>query len=284
MPSLPQILLLTAPVTAQLTTSAWYLGSPDSQPFTFLGSIIAFNDNLTTIAVRNQHAPSDASNTLPAVSDTITLGGLTYAAFTITAYVHLFDGGPRDGAYRTDITERLACSRTNDADDASATCEISTVGASATLAEDCSRFAQSAVLTTTATVTIPLVSAKPTVYTEEMTLDYRSQGPGYCGGNDGVPQSAYVSTGTFEGGEQRVLDTVQLVVTAGLDKLDGDGSAAISTTTMTTGRGVSGSASASLRSGSATSAQTLSMGAAAPARTAAPALVGLGAAAVAFFL
>ncbi|KAI8943399.1 hypothetical protein NX059_001411 [Plenodomus lindquistii] len=258
------LLLLASPSLAQITTSAWYFASDTPLP-PLLGSIINISNNRTTIAADH--------------GETMTFGGLTYATFTVTAYAHLFDSGPRDSPYREEITERLACSRTRTADDAVAT-----------LAEDCGRYAASVTTTTTVTMTPKQKSAEPTVVADEITMDYRSPGREFCGETGGVRESAFVGTMTLSQGEESLLGMVSLVLTAGLEKLEAEGSAAAATTTTKTVSGgaqsVSGRGSADARqtSRSAGAAQPRSTAAAAPAITAAPVLLGIGAATVAFII
>lgn len=106
-------------------------------------------------------------------------------------------------------------------------------------------------------------------------------------GNTEVP----ASTTTFSGDEQFLMNNFQLVITAGTEKLDASAAAtptasdAQSTAAQSTAVQASGakSSGASATNSAASSGTAQSTGAAAPMRSAAPILAGLGAAAAFFF-
>ena len=253
------VALFAAYASAQLTTAAWYIrySSSEVTGFPFAGSVVELNGDRTTMAVTIAH--SGSTQTKNQTQDTITLGGITYAGFTVTALY--------PNRNPSAVVEVLECTRSNEDLDASATCVFSAVGASESAREDCNRYSRSELRTTTITITRPSgPQQSATVWVETSTQDYRSNAPDYCTDST-IPEDAIRRTRTFPGGSDRVMQTYGLILTAGLEKLE---ASAVSTPT---------------RSGdNPTQTAAESTGAAAPMRTTAPALAGMGAAVAAFFL
>ncbi|KAL6706105.1 hypothetical protein ACN47E_006021 [Coniothyrium glycines] len=254
------IVLLPACAVAQLTTTAWYIGNnPDPEanlPLT--GSVAGFDGSHTTV-VLDWNTNSSRTRSYP--PETVTLGD-TYAALSVS--ILDFQSQPK--------TLSLQCSRADTNINAPATCTFSTIGASASLLNDCGKYSRSEISTQVYVISRSARSNRPAYdYTETDILDYRSSAPSYCTGST-VPESEFLDTATYPGGndEEHIMTTYQLVLTAGVEKLT-----ATATPSASPAR-----SSASM----AGQTQTSSTAGAIPMRTAAPAIAGMGAAIAAFFL
>lgn len=232
--------LLASVAAAQLTTSIWMPGAANGDQ-SFVGSVIAVQDDRTTISMAfdGEGIETEYYGQGP---KTVTVGGTTYVAYEVSATAIVED-------VSATATIDLACSRA----DANAvpTCEINT----------------------------------------------KVEG----GPADETSALSDATTTTFDGDMQYYLNNFPLVITAGEDKLGASAaatpSASEATPTGTTGSSAQSSgtpaasrasassgplasgasAAASAASSAASSAVAQATGAAAPMRSVAPVLVGMGA-------
>lgn len=239
--------LLATVATAQLTTSIWMPGAANRGQ-SFVGSVIAVQNDRTTISMAfdGEGIETEYYGEGP---KTVTVGGTTYVAYEVSATAIVED-------VSATATIDLACSRADDS--AVPTCEINTK-----------------------------ISGGPPEETEGLSD---------------------ATTTTMSGDMQYYLNNFPLVITAGEDKLGASAaatpSASEATPTGTTGSSTKSSATpaasgasassgapaasgasaaASAASSAASSAVAQATGAAAPMRSMAPVLVGIGAVA-AFFV
>lgn len=265
MHSILPLAIFAARATAQLTTALWYIGDSNvnASAETFVGSVVALNNDRTTVAIIVVPL-SGVTPTISPTPDTITIGGLTYGGFTITEV---------GNDHPAPQTEYMQCSRANTEDAANATCTFSAISAKESLREDCSRYSKSEILTETYTITrtrFPSRSAtstQVTTRTQTSTLNYASAAaPSYCT-MSAIPEDAVQDTLTYPGGSGHIMTTYELILTAGLEKLNA----------TTAGSGANAASTAAGATGT-------SKAAAVPMRTGAPVLVGIGAAVAAFFM
>lgn len=240
--------LLATVATAQLTTSIWMPGAANGDQ-SFVGSVIAVQNDRTTLSVAFDGGGIETEY-YEQGPKTVTLGGTTYVAYEVSATAIVED-------VTATATIDLACSRADNS--AVPTCEINTK-----------------------------ISGGPPEETEGLSD---------------------ATTTTMSGDMQYYLNNFPLVITAGEDKLGasaaatpsaseatptgtaGGSSAKSSATSAASGASASSgapaasgaSAAASAASSAASSAVAQATGAAAPTRSMAPVLVGMGAVAAFFF-
>ena len=253
MPSILATTLFATYAAAQLTTSLWLPGAANADP-TFVGSVIEQNGDRTTLSLAFQTGATQTPDYYRSAPDTVTFGGTTYIAYEATAADPI---GESDNS----ITVSLACSRANAK--AAPTCTMSTKGADAVISALCASI-------TTQPQATPV------------------EGQEYCTGSESLTTQ---ETLTLSGESQYYVNNFPLIITAGTDKLASAAAtptaSSASVTTSASARSGSGTASGSGPSstGAASSGPApQTTNAAAPVRSMAPALAGLGAAAAAFFL
>lgn len=243
---------------AQLTTSAWLPGSADFND-TLVASVVAQDGDHTTLALAFLDGPTQSDEIYPRAPPTVTIGGTTFVAYEVTAVDPL---GESDNT----VTVSLECTRSGAS--AAPTCTMSTKGADAVISELCAGLtAQS--------------HATPV------------EGAQYCTDSAAL---TFEQTLTLSGDAEASLNDFQVIITAGVEKLDASAAATPTASGASVTRSSSGSSSvAAAGSGpsasgpsasaaaSSSSVPQQSSNAAAPMRTIAPALAGLGAA-VAYFL
>lgn len=245
MPSLLHAAILASVASAAVTTSIWLPGAANANQ-SFVGSVVEQNGDQTvlSLAFANAITTPDYFTSAPAQ---VTVGGTTYVAYNVSAT----DSG---GSSAAAVTIELECRRPSGGISAVPTCTLSTLGANSVLGNVCSG----------------LLSVSPL--------------PDYCTASTAVNVE---QTQTFSGESQYYINNYPLIITAGTEKLG----AATAATPSAGGASVTG-ASAGTSGGGAPSqggsgasvAPAQATGAAPTMRTMAPALVGLGAAAVVFFL
>lgn len=246
--------LLASIAAAQLTTSIWLPGAANANQ-SFIGSVVAQTGDRTTLSVA-----FDGSAILTEYYGTgpgfVTVEGTTYMAYQQTAT----DAGSDNSA-----TVDLTCSRANEK--AVPTCAY-------TMRDFMECSSQIGTSTTTYVVTdTPQRSDgdfSPLVRTVTETLE------NLC---TGVVESGNFAqtTSTLSGDQQYFLNNYRLVITAGTEKLNASAAA------TPAGSGAQSTVASMSLSAAGSSGATQATGAAAPVRTIAPVLAGLGAAA-AFFV
>lgn len=251
--------LLVSVVTAQLTTSAWLPGAADENQ-TLFGSVITQEGDHTTLSLGCGEQCISTEN-YGVGPKHFTVGGTTYVAY------QQFTTNPANGFV---VTMDLACSRENGS--AAPTCTTTPRGPeSENLGSHCST--QGGISTNTHTVTDTPWSnnspGSPIIKTHTQTLSNACTG---VLDPDVFPQI----TTTMTGDEQSSMNNFKLVITAGTEKLE---ASAAATPTGSGAHLTTGISSSSAESSKVTQAT----GAAAPVRSLASVLAGLGAAA-AFFV
>jgi hypothetical protein len=256
---------------ANITTSIWIPGAASANQ-TFLGSVVQTNGDNTIMSLSFANPPTMTENeyfySAPAM---VTIAGTTRVAYNVSGSDPLASSAPT-------VTVQLDCQRSSGGISAVPTCTLSTQGANPALSGVC------AGLTVTSL-------------------------PEYCTASDA---QTFDQTMTLSGELQYHINNFQLIITAGTEKLgasaaatpsassvsvtgvaggNGTTSGAIAAGSRTTGgpaasgSGTNGDgAAASRTSAGASGSPQQASGAAMPMRSVAPALVGLGAAAAAFFL
>ncbi|KAF1844261.1 uncharacterized protein K460DRAFT_369127 [Cucurbitaria berberidis CBS 394.84] len=246
---------------AQLTTSIWLPGAANANQ-SFVGSVIEQNGDHTTLSLAFEQGPAQTPDYYRSAPDTVTIGGTTFVAYEATAVDPV-------GESKKTITVSLACSRARAS--AAPTCTMSTIGAEAVLSELCAGLS-----------------------TESQATPV--EGAQYC--TNGADLT-FQQTLTLSGDSQHYLNNYQVIITAGTEKLGASAAATPTASSASATGSTSAPANSGSGSGSSTAAGNVSSvtgarpsssvpqqttNAAAPMRSMAPALAGLGAAAAVFFL
>jgi hypothetical protein len=239
-------LLASAATAANITTSIWLPGAANANQ-TFLGSVIEQHGDQTVLSLAFANAPS-TPDYFRSAPDLVTVGGTTFVAYNVSAT-------DTNGASAATVTIELECRRPTGGISAVPTCTLSTLGANSVLGNVCSGLSVASL-------------------------------PEYCTASNAVNVE---QTQTFSGESQYYINNYPLVITGGIEKLGASAAAtpsagSASVTGAAAGSATTGGAGA-LQSGSSGSRPAeQSTAAAAPMKTMAPALAGLGAAVGAFFL
>jgi hypothetical protein len=253
------VAICAACAAAQSTITVWKIPVQWDHELntTDVGSVIGVSGDRTTLQLRST---IDTKTTLVP----FTLGGLTYMEYTLTP-------GTDDKA--KEITIMFTCSRANErVTDANCTILSTGPGIEDSWQSVCGDYSRSEVHTTTLTRFIPSYLDRPaSTFIITRTNDYRSDMPEYCTNSTLLSEMAKDPVVAMV-----EMVTAPVVLTAGLEKL----SASAAATPVGSVASVTGLSSGvtPTQTGSAAG----STGAAAPTNF--PALAGVGAVAVAFFL
>ncbi|KAF2119954.1 hypothetical protein BDV96DRAFT_595559 [Lophiotrema nucula] len=264
-------LVFAVAATAQITTSIWMPSGLDDQEVGFYASIIGNENGKTTMALTydNNTDTENISYYDYTAPSTITIQGSTWYE-TQTTTTDSFEDAV--GTYG------LSCSLPTQTR-ARPTCVYSQGGPLAykVYCSDYSSYTD--VYTSTWEQTYTSDEFGPeTVYTGVETVDYRTYIPDFCTEGSTLPEDIAKTTMTVSRG---YVQTYQVVITAGQEKLAATAGASVSNSgAPTTGTG----AVATGANASGTGPLQASGTGAAPVMTAAPALLGLGAAMAAFVL
>jgi hypothetical protein len=244
MSSLFYTALLATTAVAANITTSIWLPGAANANQTFLGSVMQQSGDHTVLALAFASVASTPDYFRSAPGQ-VTVGGTTFVAYNASAT----DTEAKDAAA---VTIQLECRQPSGGVSAVPTCTMSTLGAGSVLGAVCSGLSVASL-------------------------------PEYCTASSAVNAQ---QTLTFSGESQYYINNYPLIITAGTEKLGASVAAtpsaggALATGTGSGTGAVSVAAAPSRSSGSPQQAT----GAAAPARTMAPALVGLGAAVGVFFM
>jgi hypothetical protein len=244
MPAIFYGALFAAAANAANITTSIWLPGAANANQTFYGSVIAQSGESTVLSLAYANAPS-TPDYFRSAPQQATVGGTTYVAYNVSAI-------DEAASVAVTVTIGLECRRPSGGISAVPTCTLSTLGVGGMISDLCAG----------------LTVASP---------------PEYCTASSAL---AAEQTQTFSGESQYYINNYPLIITAGTDKLGASAAASpsagsASVTAAGTGSGtVARSQTLSSASGSAQQAT----GAAAPMKTMAPALVGVGAAFGALFL
>lgn len=260
-PILSTILFASA-AAAQVTTSIWLPAAPYGQEqFEFQASVVGVDGDAVTMAIGMD------SGDFAGTSETITYHGTT-------AFENVITTTDSYGDWEGDMTVSYGCSKEGN----KPVCTYSYNGpiAWSSYCEEYSSYTE--VITTTETYT-----RRASTYELTETYDYRTEVPDFCMTGSVLPESIAIDTVSAEGTD---VQTYAVTITAGASKLGATagatptgsasktGTSSASPTASPTG-GNNSTGPAGTPSQSAPAEQ--STAAAAPMKTLAPALAGLGA-------
>jgi hypothetical protein len=256
-------LLLVGATSAQITTTMLFLESNlGSEKFGFYGSVIGASNAHTTLAISYDNGTDLEGLNLEQFTTSITIG-----PNSVEANQNLARGTNDDGSPNLDDSKNINI-RCNGGSPQLCTYSYGAKLASQLQCE--TAHGDGSTRYQTLTNSYPgRLSYSAGIETITRSIVYRpytpSSTPSWCSETDYTPSSGYARTYTMS---DNTLGTYQLVITAGAEKLS------------SATQGVSASLSGATPTASSGSAG--SVGAAGPMRTAAPVLVGLGAAAAMF--
>jgi hypothetical protein len=244
MPSLFYTALLVTSAVAANITTSIWLPGAANANQTFLGSVIQQSGDQTVLALAFASAAS-TPDYFRSAPDQVTVGGTTFVAYNASAT----DTKASNAAA---VTIQLECRQPSGGVSAVPTCTMSTLGADSVVGAVCAGLSVTSL-------------------------------PEYCTVSSAVNVQ---QTLTFSGESQYYINNYPLIITAGAEKLGASVAAtpSASSASVTGARSYSGTARIAAASSQSTGSPQQATGAAAPAMTMAPALVGLGVAVGAFFL
>ena len=261
-PILSTILFASA-AAAQVTTKIWLPGSPGEDDYQFQASIIGADGDDVTMAIEMSGDDYYGS------TETVTYHGTT-------SFENIITTSDSYGSYKGDLTVSYGCSKRGD----TPRCTYSYNGpvAWSSYCEDYTSY--TAVITETSTYTY---DSPPSTVEQVETYDYRSQIPSFCLSGSVLPDEYAIETLSLEDSE---VATYAVTITAGEEKIGATAGASPtnsgasptkSNSSVKPTSSPSGSNSTSPTGTPTPPAEQSSTGAAAPMKTLAPAIAGLGA-------